>query len=71
MVAAIQRQRTGGEMNTITLDDIKAVAKSENLDVLSAITLMQACAAKLKDSESTLNALCQIKSQVVANLGGT
>ncbi len=49
---------------TITLSDIEQVAHTEGMTVIEMITMLQSGAIKVND-EAALNALCEIKRQVI------
>ena len=53
---------------TITLSDIEQVAHTEGMTVIEMITMLQSGAIKVNDDEATLNALCEIKRQVIGFL---
>jgi hypothetical protein len=53
----------------ITREAIEALATQEGKAVLQTISALQAGAALLNDDEATLDALCAIKRQVMAEHG--
>ena len=48
----------------ITKQDVIQAADDKNIPILEALRMMQSVAAKMKD-ESTLEQLCEIKSEIL------
>jgi hypothetical protein len=53
----------------ITRAHVEAVAADVRKPVLEVLTLLQAAAAHLNDAETTLDALCAIKAEILAERG--
>jgi hypothetical protein len=53
----------------ITRAHVEAVAADVRKPVLEVLTLLQAAAAHLNDGETTLDQLCAIKAEILAERG--
>ncbi len=53
----------------ITKEAIEIVAKESNMNIIEAISLMQSAAAKLDDNEKTLEKLCNVKNEILVEMG--
>ncbi len=65
-----QANQTGvvSSASQLTLSTIEAMAREQGLSTLECISRLQAGAALLPDDEATLDALCAIKSELLAVL---
>lgn len=57
---------TQAKAEAITRADVEAVAADVRKPVLEVLSLLQAAAAHLNDGERTLDVLCEIKAEIIA-----